>query len=237
MNLIVSGCSFTYWIYKTWADYTADYFGYNLIQQGHPGAGNTYIRRSITDYIIQNDSTPTNTLVMVMWSGLSRLGLEVSRNFVDLSKNFMRDTKNINKMFFVESGGMHGHWHDNPYTKNYFNNLYKLTDKDTYLNNTIDNIIMLKAFLEYKGIPYYFMSHCDTFTTEEEWIKDDYTAKGCDPYYDCSRLIDDHWIFNNNDSIYSFAKKINGFSEDNYHPSTETHEKFFTEAILPRLTK
>ena len=231
-HLIVSGCSFTKWAYKTWPDYLANNLGCELINLAHPGSGNYYIRRSLIDHLRLTKPDPSDTLVMIMWSGITRRDVEVSEDFVNLYSG-LQTMKLINGSYFAISGGMDGRWQYNKATKTYFEWLYKLTDNKAHWANTLDNLLTAKEYLDKNKYTYYFLSYTDNFTTDKDWSVEEPSAKGCSPGYEKDLILDDNWI---TEDLYSFAKsKERGFSTDNYHPNTLTHEQFFKEVILPRL--
>lgn len=241
MNLVVSGCSFTYWIYKTWPDYIVDQLpklNLELHQLGHPGAGNYYIRRSVIDYINKNNLNSSNTIVMVMWSGISRRDVETSQLFAKLASTDKVNLKNINDTSFYSSGGELGNWKNISITEDYFESLYKMTDQRIHLSDTLDNITMLEYFLKVRNIKYFFMSYTDNFLSKSEWDGDDYTAHYCNPAFNFDTLINENWIFGNEaqNSLNTIARNANMLSEDGFHPSTEAHE-LFAKAISSEIEK
>lgn len=234
MNLVVSGCSFTLWIYETWPDYLKNLLPNTVLHQlAHPGAGNYYIRKSVINHITANSLDPADTLVLVMWSGISRRDIEVSRNFIDFNLYNKKDTKNIGTSFFISSGGELGGWRGSPIVEDYYESLYKMTDKKIHLSNTLDNISMLESFLIHKRIKYYFMSYTDNFVSKHEWEGDDYSAYYCDPEYCHDELINKNWIFLDDarTSLYNFAKTAKMLSDDDFHPTTEAHELFANRIV------
>lgn len=76
-DLIVSGCSFTNNFnpehVHTWPYYLRDLGGFEQVWDGScAGAGNNHIARSIVSLIELGDFDPSQTLVVVMWSGYDR---------------------------------------------------------------------------------------------------------------------------------------------------------------------
>ena len=76
-NLIVSGCSFTYNNHETsastWPYYLKDLGGFDqVLDCSMPGAGNYHIASSLQWAIEMQNPDPTNSLVIVMWSGNDR---------------------------------------------------------------------------------------------------------------------------------------------------------------------
>jgi len=239
MNLIVSGCSFTLWTYKTWPDYVIDLIPeFKLHQLAHPGAGNYYIRRSTIDYILENNLDSSNTCVVIMWSGISRRDVEVSSKFIELGMVDKKDCKITESSCFISSGGQLGEWNTVGPSKHYFRSLYKMTDQKNHLKETIDNIKMLELFLESKNIKYFFTSYTNNFISKEEWAGDDYTAYFCDASFHPEKIINANWIFadDTQNSLHEVTKNAKMFSDDKFHPNTEAH-KLFAEQIVLELKK
>ncbi len=69
-RLFTFGCSFTQYIWPTWADILGKQFEY-FENWGLAGAGNLYIFNSIVEADKRNQFTPNDTIV-IMWSGLTR---------------------------------------------------------------------------------------------------------------------------------------------------------------------
>jgi hypothetical protein len=77
-HLVTSGCSFTHQPEQTsrpfsWANLLADYTGMQIHNLAIPGAGNDHISQSIILYLKKNKIDPKETLVLPMWSGISRI--------------------------------------------------------------------------------------------------------------------------------------------------------------------
>ena len=69
-KLIVSGCSFT--AGDSWAQFLAEKYNLELVNLAVGGGGNKHIADSLILYLEQNKCDITNTLIGVMWSGISR---------------------------------------------------------------------------------------------------------------------------------------------------------------------
>jgi hypothetical protein len=69
-RLFTFGCSFTHWIWPTWADIYATQFDF-FENWGYPSAGNLYIFNSIIEANKRHKFTADDTIV-IMWSGILR---------------------------------------------------------------------------------------------------------------------------------------------------------------------
>jgi hypothetical protein len=78
MRIAVSGCSFTY---NSWPNFLD--FHWQVTNLAWPGAGNKYI----ADSIIHATSINTYDLVLVMWSGITRLDFPVTKNIELFKRN------------------------------------------------------------------------------------------------------------------------------------------------------
>jgi len=88
-NLLVSGCSYTWNNSEehtcAWPYYLRDLANFKQVYDcSQAGAGNTHIFNSIVDEIETNSTiTPSNTLLIIMWSGLSRADLIIPHSLSD----------------------------------------------------------------------------------------------------------------------------------------------------------
>ena len=86
-NLIVNGCSFTYETPESWATHlrwALDVPFYRNL--AFSGAGNRYICDSTIEYLESNNFVPEDTLVVVMWSGVGRQDLRITKEWYDYYK-------------------------------------------------------------------------------------------------------------------------------------------------------
>ena len=77
-HLVVSGCSFTYepmneWYPFAWPSLLAEFTGMTIDNLAIPGAGNDHISKSLILFLEKKNYNPKDTLVLVMWSGITRI--------------------------------------------------------------------------------------------------------------------------------------------------------------------
>lgn len=73
------GCSFTNWVYPTWADYTIMHYDTKCIVHGKPGIGNQTIKK----YLLLNANTGDTCIPML--SGIDRLEQGIDKEFIELN--------------------------------------------------------------------------------------------------------------------------------------------------------
>ena len=69
--MFVIGCSFTHWLWPTWADIISKEYHIELHNYGAPGHGNQYIML-VLDQLTRKHNIGKNDLVMIMWSSFHR---------------------------------------------------------------------------------------------------------------------------------------------------------------------
>ena len=242
-HLLVSGCSFTNdYKFKTWPRYLHDIKpDTQLYDVSFPGAGNHYIAESVIQTILTNNLDPADTLVMVMWSGVSRKDLLVSKEFYELL-----DPSCKTQVFgacFAHSGGQLGQWafKEPPAVllKPLFENLYKSSDKETMGHESLSSMVRLRDFLEQRNFSYKFMSYVNYWQDTA-----DYIGKNLDfsltHYNRNDPLLDNlgnNWIWVDSDygCFYEYAKQLKQLDVDDFHPAQIVHKSFAEDIILPHV--
>jgi hypothetical protein len=246
MNVLISGCSFTQWPQYPggpnicWPKYLQDLHpDWHIKSLAEAGAGNQYI----CDSVIRELSEQSYDLVLVMWSGVSRLDYLTSLeddawgSLFD-SYGFYRRLPS-NKLGWIFSGGQLGTWFKNPVAHKMFYEMYKVSSKLSLADINLMEMIKLQNFLEAKKINFKFMSYVNYWTTGEH-----ISPNGDFGVYDfpeLTRIINqinfNKWIFLNDqkNTIYDLAKNNNDFQDDKFHPGDNTH-KLWAELVSKSLT-
>jgi len=229
---LTSGCSFTA---GQWEINLNKYF-YHM-DLSYPGAGNKYIADSTIHYLNQSQYD----IVLVMWSGLTRLDIPLSD--ITYFENYFN--KSLLGMSagtrYVMSGGVVGNWLDDPIATLLFENTYKFMQYQDLALLSLLEIIKLQSFLKAKNIKYYFMSYINYWNQPKEWFSKN-LDQGLNNYPmldDITKEIDfNNWIFSNDnrDGVYELALQNNDFWDDNYHPGKETQRQW-GEIVIDRLRK
>ena len=233
MNILISGCSFSQWPDQPggkntcWPAYIQ---GHQVKTVAEAAAGNQYICDSIIRAVLEE----TPDMVLVMWSGVSRLDYLTSLE--DSAWDSLFDSYGFyrrlpgNKLGWIFSGGQMGTWFKHPVAHKMFYEMYKVSSELSLAHINLTEIVKLQNFLKAKGIPYRFMSYVNYWGTGSNISPNgDF---GVDRFPELRYLVNEidftQWIFTNTnkDGIYEMAKETNDFMPDGFHPGTATHQSW-----------
>lgn len=236
MKILVSGCSFTHWPAEPgsqknicWPSYLGDHDITNLAE---PGAGNHYIANSIIRALC--DRPDYYDMVLVMWSGVSRLDFLTDISNPDWHRlfdayGFYRRIESCpNDLGYIFSGGFMGPWYLDPAAGSVFRQLYKVSNDLSLAHHNVMEIVKCQEFLKSRNQPYRFMSYVNYWRS----------GKGLSPNGDfgltdfnaLKPLVDSidfkQWIFADNErnGIYEMAKEAKDYHGDKFHPGPTTHQ-------------
>jgi hypothetical protein len=224
MKILTSGCSFTY---NAWPKFFPEHEVKNLASSG---PGNKYI----ADSIIHEISANHYDLVLVMWSGLTRLDLPVTKN-VELLNDYSCK-KQIGAVDYVFSGGLVGSWTTHPITKLLFENTYKVMEVDDLMLLSLLEIVKLQGILKSRNINYRFMSYVNYWKRPDEWLSKN-CDKGINNYPILTPVVDQidftQWVFSNEDKdgLFELAESLNEFQDDGWHPNDVSNEQWAKSII------
>ena len=141
-KLLVSGCSYTQYLYPTWSDWLGEHFD-EYVNLGMSGTGARYSYLKILNFLNSPNINPSEYIVIVQWSSLLR-------------HDYRRNPNNN-----WSGGGQidNNELYDEKYLKEYFNPLDKLNDLVYY----IDHLVLLSKKLKFKLLMTYMF---------EPWIQD-----------------------------------------------------------------
>lgn len=237
-NFVVSGCSFTQTITDGWTlPILREYGPFGHINLAKSAAGNYYISNSIIDCLLTTELVPEETLVIVMWSGVSRLDNRVSTEYYN-RVSYTHKT-NSYRQNYIFSGGRLGTWNTDMMVKPLFHNQYITLDEQALGRSTLVNILNTENFLKTKGYNYKFMSYVNYWEDTPDPVADmDFNI----PYY-CKNdslltYIDfSNWIFadSNKNCLYEYAKNATLLDSDNFHPSERGYAQFATDIVIPNI--
>ena len=227
-NLLTFGCSFTdsddelisapnetpikyREPHTSWSVELARLTDSNPICKGKGAVGNSYITNRIYETVDDSD----NSVVIVMWSGIDRIDMAVSkREFHYFDKHTIKDN-------WLHSGGKM--LFDNSKIKDrYWLNYYKTyhTEEDSYLQ-TLQHIIGAQEFLSNRKIPYLFLTYKDIFTGRKRIYK---RAKNLENHINWDKF---HFPNGKFGGEFEWVKDNNlTWAEDKSHPSPKSHRKF-----------
>lgn len=240
-NLLVSGCSFT-WGNQSWANIVAQEFGIkNLVNLASPAAGNYYISNSVIDYIETCNPDPSNTVVLVMWSGIGRKDLIIDGELWYLLSDYQLKHKynDAPDSYYIFSGGLSNAWMDHPKVSELFKPLYLASDPFTICKESLQNFSRLHDYLALRNYKFKFTSYLNYWSPTIESVSNgDYSlghfAKDM-PAFRCLNF--DPWFFvdEQKNSLYEFAKTNAQLSADNFHPTASGHKKYALDIVTPAI--
>lgn len=152
-NLLVSGCSYTYNNSLdhvcSWPYYLRDLAGFDsVLDCSQSGAGNTHVFNSIVNEIETNPMiTAHNTLVVVMWSGLTRTDViattDVAGTWHPMSNyNFNADYATLSIFNTIQGSG----------PVDQLCQMYKkIVSVDAQVYESLIRMIALRAYLDQRG--------------------------------------------------------------------------------------
>ena len=244
-NFVVNGCSFTDDVEgNTWATYIDNEFKFeNYTNLAHGAAGNFYIANSTVNYLESTNLNPSETLVIIMWSGTGRKDIRISGEwyyYFENQYNWRAQSQKGNESeYYLFSGGLTNSWLTNPDTKKIFNWAYKLSDPVSLCKDTLMYIMSLENYLKARGYRYRFSSFVNYWSTSQDYNK--FTGDYSIDFFLKDDLVYqnfnfDPWIFVNSDRdcLAEFAESIIEL-DSTIHPTESGHQKFAKQIIIPHL--
>jgi len=246
-NFIANGCSFTEYvnhpagITKTWATYLAKEIAVeNHMNLASSGGGNDYICHSTINYLEANKFDPENTLVIVMWSGPTRIDVPMSQDWYQHIKfGEYSCCKTDNSSCWINSGGMGGSWKNSNISRNVFEHLYKITDPIDLCMKSLRYFVLLESYLKQRGYRFLFTSFINYWDTTKQYpdisVGEYNLGWVCKDQPIFKNFDFGNWVFvnNNKDCIGEFA--WDSQSNGDAHPRDEMHQRFAKEILLPRV--
>lgn len=239
MNVLISGCSFTQWPEYPggpnicWPKFLGDLNSdWNIKNIAEPAAGNQYIADSVIRSVIQERPD----MVLVMWSGVSRLDYLTSledpawEHLYDSYGFYRRVDDCPNQLGYIFSGGQMGTWYKNDVAHKMFYEMYKVSSPLSLATINLMEIVKLQNFLENKKIPYYFMSYVNYWNTDA--VVSPNGDFGVLTFPGLQNLISeinfDRWIFTDDrrNGIYEMAKQQQDFQPDGFHPGISIYQQW-----------
>lgn len=230
MRILVNGCSFSRGP-NSWPYYLTgltDKSGHNVVNLACSGSGNTYIHETTTR-ILEREKFD---LVLIMWTGIHRIDKQVedASLFESHSTSCYQKTQNdwpekiiepINDQDFIEDNWLYGGtaiFNVDEEISSVFKNDYQLIGEKEFINQFIIKVVSLQNTLKQLGIPYAFSFYQDYV----DQIKH-------------SNMID----WNNcilTDNLYTIAKRLNSYDEDEWHPGLEANKQW-AKCVVEHLTQ
>lgn len=228
-NLLVGGCSFTYnnsdEHIVTWPYYLRDLCDFDrVLDCSLPGAGNCHISQSIMWEIESNNFDPSETLVIIMWSGFQRddiiIGSDQLNNY-PFAFNYTENTAS------GITGGING---SGNIQNTSLSNLKEIKSSES---RAIENFLYINSlynFLQNKNFNFLFLNYLDYSLPNrsgEENVVEHLPNHICDTYQQL--------ICNKVENIYKFCLKNDLLSDDDFHPSPAGHLSWTRTHLVPYL--
>lgn len=234
-NLIVSGCSFTENSSDdhsvAWPYHLRDLGGFDqVITTALSGAGNYHISTSL-QWVIENQRpNPSESLVIVMWSGNDRDDIIVNSDFI--KEDYFSESRFSPKFNFLKNvgtgltGGKSG---GSNLKMNFFKDIDYIKSRKS---RAVENYLFVSGLWHYLNSTNYkfvFLNYLD--------IKLPNRTKDFDitEHLPKSLIKKYHSFFLNVPNIYSWCLEKNLLWSDDFHPSPEGHLDWTRNALLPSL--
>lgn len=260
-HLVTSGCSFSdNFGTGRWPHFLANALSCKLYNRGQGSAGNQWISSSAiyqTQLLLDRNIDPSNILVAVMWSGISRKDLFIDKATPNFEKLINFPYKQENPLNFIntepnlktydnftntESGYLFG----SPvceYTNNKINKFKKELILKYFSNQSLaiesyENFLKLQWFCKANNIKLINQTFQEIFNfpyVSGKLTKDVY--KNVEHLY---KMIDfNSWIFwNGTNGLFEYTKD-NGlaFDSDGTHPNSASHKYYVDNYLIKELHK
>jgi len=224
MILITSGCSFSLTRqniinphHKTWPDHLSEELGATLISKAMGCQGNGLISRGIIYEVSQNLKWE-EIKVGIMWSGTDRHEVWSKEQFNENVDGWVE-----NPTGFIPKNK---HWQVlSPHWKIHKSDIYyKHLHEQMYgYINTLEHILRTQWFLDKCGIPYFMTFMKDPAFPFGNRYREEKELKHLGDLINWDKFLPVK-------GMYEWCDGCEGIAD---HPSTEQHEQFTREVILP----
>lgn len=218
MRILTNGCSFSRGP-TAWPNHIARWFGADLVNLAQSGAGNTYISRST----IMELQKRFYDLVLIMWSGLERIDLQVEdidffddTTYTSKYQSSQNDWPEkivwpINDQDYVEKNWVFGcgHLNSDPFIlkTRLFEYQYKYQGFDDHAARSFQDMLCLESYLQSRNIPYAFAFYKNYIANIQKHI---------------DQLDTTHVYIATN--MFDLAVSLNDWDPDGLHPGARAQE-------------
>lgn len=250
-HLIANGCSFTEDTdsHTPWPRVTADHLrisSYHNLALG--GSGNYYIATSTIEYLESHDFIPEETLVLIMWSGISRKDWMISQSWADYfrrsynhvpQRNYFVRNAPEDIVYYLCSGGHVGSWLEDSQVSTFFHPLYRVSSPETLCKESLHLFLHLQNYLLVRGYKWAFTTFMNLwYLSVVDQGETDFRIGS--KAYSLTRDFDfSHWFFtdDNRNGFAEFALQYDANETVDGHPSELSHARFAKEIVLPSIER
>jgi hypothetical protein len=230
-NLIVSGCSFTYNSSDasalTWPYFLRDLGGFEqVLDCSLPGAGNSHVSDSLIWALEMDQPDPTDSLVIVMWSGYDRDDYICPKENINNYSDQFYYSKNVMSSI---TGGNHAESCGNSIS----DGLKKLSITKNNESRAIENYLHIAKTYQYlNSLNYNFLFLNFINPTEPIGGTNTFDIKKYLPN-PAKQTLDS--MMTKIDDLYHFSIRYNLLLGDNFHPNQYGHLRWTRTVLIPHL--
>lgn len=220
MNILTNGNSFSRGP-GAWPNHVAQWYGADLVNLAQAGAGNTYIRHTtMAELQIRNYD-----LVLIMWSGLKWLDIQVSD--IDSFDRSIYTSKHqsqqndwpekivepVNDQDYVQKNWVFGSGYLNQEKEilnlGLFEKLYLHQDRPQHLERSFHDMLCLESYLKSRNIPYAFAFYQNYVDSMGSLVNG----------------LDWNHIYNKT-NIMDVTRQLNDYDTDGLHPGLKAQQSW-----------
>lgn len=261
-HLVTSGCSFSDNFGTRWPHALGESLGISLYNRGQGSCGNDWIAKSAihqTQQLLDYGIPASEILVAVMWSGIDRKGLFISKaETADYDKLINPEKWHCNPVNFIDNipnepcngihvdgylaGSMSCNFDNTNINKLKQECISKFFPDEALAIESYEHFLRLQWFCSSKGIKLVNQTFMDIMhypryprPNDPTWplTKDHY--RNISPLYN---MIDfSNWIFyNDTQGLYEYSRDNDlKFYDDGMHPLPESHQFYVDNFLIPML--
>lgn len=257
--IVTSGCSFSDRENNTWPTALADRVDATVINYGLSSAGNSWISKTAihgTQLLLDNNISADDILVIVMWSGIDRKDLFVSRSqtpgFNELISgegsnpvNFLDQSVNEYYKSSTTDGYLVGNVHSFFVNKKIQDTKRELIMKfypdEALAIESYENFLRVQWYCQSKKIKLLNLTYLDIMHYPAAWHQEPKTTITADLFRNVRPLYNmiefGNWLFwKDTQGLYEYARD-NGlfFCSDGQHLDQVSHAHYVENFLIPKL--
>ena len=225
-NLLVSGCSYTF--NQGWAKHISSQYNINLINLARSGAGNTHIANSIITQCEFDKFKigPSNTYVIIMWTGPDRLDTIVDAKHMD-SDTTRDQYEYSSQSAWVGTGGARGMGNNPAVADTVLRPAYPYKNAHTQALECYITVCTTWHYLRNRGFKFKFLNYRNL------------SIPARDDAFNWLKLLPEHLetdtMFMDCVTPYEHAVREDMLSEDEYHPTEQGFIDWCGKHLLPEI--